>query len=91
MDIKKFKEWKESKDYKKLNINSNVILYKNHFTGVDGDWRWDIWGGRDIWDSLLAQNKKEYPELDITRMKVSDVLKQIHQNTPMLSNGYLMN
>jgi hypothetical protein len=76
MDIKKFKEWKELEDYKKLNVNSNVILYKNHFRGVDNDWEWDIWGGRDIPDEWLKQNQKEYPELEIKRMNVQEILKQ---------------
>jgi len=76
MDIKKFKEWKELEDYKKLNVNSNVILYKNHFRGVDNDWEWGIWGGRDIPDEWLKQNQKEYPELEIKRMNVQEILKQ---------------
>jgi len=71
MDIIKFKEWRESDDYQKaLNVNSNVILYKNDYTNKDS-WEWGIWGNRDIPDDWLAQNQKEYPELDIKRMKVS--------------------
>lgn len=76
MPIKKFKEWKESEDYKKLNVNSNVILYKNNFRGLDNDWVWGIWCGRDIPDEWLEQNQKEYPELEINRMCVQDILKQ---------------
>ena len=77
MDIKKFKEWKESDDYKILTMDSNVILYKNYHT--DSNWAWGIWGGRDVWDDLLRQNQKEYKHLDIKRMKASDIL---NQNTP---------
>lgn len=78
MDIKKFKEWRESEDYKKLTVDSNVILYKNtHHLEIDKyPWIWGIWGGRDTWDDLLIQNQKEYGELNIKRMKVSDILKQ---------------
>jgi hypothetical protein len=78
MDIKKFKEWRESEDFKKLTMDSNVILYKNSFH-LETDkypWVWGIWGGRDVWDDLLKQNQKEYPELGIKRMKVSDIFKQ---------------
>jgi hypothetical protein len=78
MEIKKFKEWSETEDYKKLTMDSNVILYKNSFHPETDKypWVWGIWGNRDVWDDLLKQNKKEYPELDINRMKVSDILKQ---------------
>lgn len=76
MDSNKYQEWRESEDYKKLNVNSNVIIYKNYFTGTQDDWKWGIWGGRDIWDDLLIQNQKEYPELNINRMCVQDILKQ---------------
>ena len=78
MDIKKFKEWRETEDFKKLTINSNVILYKNSFH-LETDkypWVWSIWGSRDIWDELLIQNQKEYPELQIKRMSVQEILKQ---------------
>ena len=78
MDIKKFKGWRKFDDYKKLTMDSNVILYKNTFhLEIDKySWIWGIWGGRDIWDDLLKQTQKEYSELDIKRMKVSDILKQ---------------
>lgn len=43
MHINKFKERKESEDYKKLDVNSNVILYKNNVRGLDNDCEWGIW------------------------------------------------
>jgi hypothetical protein len=77
MDIKTFIEWRESEDFKKLTVDSNVILYKNSFHQTDKySWVWGIWGSRDVWDDLFKQSKKEYPELGIKRMKVSDILKQ---------------
>lgn len=78
MTIKRFKEWKESDDYKNLNMDSNVILYKNTFH-LDKDkypWVWGIWGGRDIPDEWLEDNQREYGKDEIKRMKISDILKQ---------------
>lgn len=78
MDIKKFKEWRESKDFKILTMDSNVILYKNSFH-LENDkypWVWGIWGSRDIPDEWLEDNQKEYGKDEIKRMKVSDILKQ---------------
>ncbi len=76
MDIKRFKECRESDDYKKLGMDSNIILYKNSFGSTKDSLEWGVWGGRDVWDDLLETEQKEYPELDIKRMKVSDILKQ---------------
>jgi len=77
MDIKKFKEWRESDDFKYLSKDSNVILYKNSFTGRDdSNWEWGIWGARDVYDDLLKQSQKDFKHLCIKRMKVSDILKQ---------------
>ncbi len=78
MDIKKFKEWRESEEYKKLTMDSNVILYKNsfHLETDKYSWVWGIWGGRDIPDKWLENNQKEHPESGINRMKVSDILRQ---------------
>ena len=78
MDIKKFKEWRGSEDFKKLTMDSNVILYKNSFH-LETDkypWVWGIWGSRDIPDEWLEDNQKEYGKDEIKRMKVSDILKQ---------------
>jgi hypothetical protein len=78
MNIKKFKEWRETEDFKKLTMDSNVILYKNSFH-LETDkypWVWGIWGSRDIPDDWLIQNQKEYSELEIKRISVQEILKQ---------------
>ena len=76
MNEKEFLEWKETEDYKHLGVHSNVILYKNFFTGVNGDWEWGIWGGRDVPDEWLAENQRDYGYLEIKRMRVHDILNQ---------------
>lgn len=79
MDILKFKEWQKTEDYRKLNSNSIILLYKNSFgkkLNKFSRWEWGIWSDRDVWDSLFQSNQMEYPELGIKRMKVQDILDQ---------------
>jgi len=79
MDILKFKEWQKTEDYKKLSLDSTIILYKNSFGKKQSKfskWEWGIWSDRDVWDSLFQSNQMEYTELGIKRMKVQDILNQ---------------
>lgn len=77
MNIKEFGKWRESDDYKKLTKDSIVIVHddlvNNPSLGLN------FWSMRDIPDEWLEQNKKEYPKMNIRRMKVSDIIENNRQ------------
>ncbi len=82
MDIKKFKEWRDSGDYyKKLTKDSFVIVHDD--TVNKPSLGLNIWSTRDIPDEWLEENQKDYPSLNIQRMKVSDI---IDSNDPKFSH-----
>jgi len=73
MDIKKFTEWKETDDYKRMNKNSFVIVHDDLVNNPSlGQ---NFWSKRDIPDEWLKKNQEEYPYLNIRRMKVSDIIE----------------
>ena len=73
MDVNKFTKWKESDDYKILTNNSFVIVHDDLVN--EPSLGLNFWSKRDIPDEWLENNRKEYPNLNIMRMKVSDIIE----------------
>lgn len=73
MNIKKFTAWKETDAYKKITKNSFVIIHddlvNNPSLGLN------FWSKRDIPDEWLKEDQEKYSNLNIRRMKVSDIIE----------------
>lgn len=48
-----------------------IITYRNYF---NPDSIYGIWSDKNISNFWLSKNRKEYPNLDIKRRKVSDIM-----------------
>ena len=72
MNVKKFTEWRETDGYKKLTKDSFVIIHDDLVN--EPSLGLNFWSERDIPDEWLKQNQKEYPDMNIRRVKVSDII-----------------
>lgn len=73
MNIKEFTKWIETDDYKILTKNSFVILHDDLVN--EPSLGFNFWSRRDIPDEMLLEDQKDYPDMNIRRMKVSDIIE----------------
>lgn len=73
MNVIEFTKWRETDSYKKLTINSIVIVHDDLVNvpslGLN------FWAKRDIPDEWLKEDRKNYSSLNIRRMTVSDIIE----------------
>lgn len=66
-----------------MKIGKIIITYKNQFNPLSEIGIWSYGNISNIW---LSRERKDYPELDIKRRKVDDIIQNDRQEEVWLKN-----